>query len=214
MMMFEVAAEGYDRFMGRYSMQLAPQLANFGRLRAGQRVLDVGCGPGALTGELVQRLGGSAVSAVDPSEAFVATARERYPDVDVQNASAESLPFCDSAFDATFAQLVVHFLADPVAGLREMRRVTTDGGTVAVSVWDHAGDRTPVGVFWRAARELDPDAHDESGLPGARQGHLAELLAAAGLASIEEEALTASSRFASFDDWWQPFTLGMWVVLG
>ncbi len=208
-MTFEVAAESYDRFMGRYSTQLAPQLAEFGGACAGQRLLDVGCGPGALTAELVRRLGDGAVSAVDPSEAFVAAAGTRYPGVDVQNASAESLPFGDSSFDATFAQLVVHFMADPVAGLREMRRVTTAGGVVAVSVWDHTGDRTPLAAFWQAARELDPDVHDESGLAGAREGHLAELLAAAGLTSIEETTLTASARFTSFDEWWEPFTLGI-----
>jgi len=208
-MTFEVAAEGYDRFMGRYSAQLGPQLAELGRVRSGQRVLDVGCGPGALTSELVRRLGEGAVSAVDPSEAFLAAARERYPGVDVRSAAAESLPFGDSSFDATFAQLVVHFMTDPVVGLREMKRVTTDGGTVAVSVWDHAGDRTPVAVFWQAARELDPDVHDESALAGAREGHLAELLSAADLTSIEEQAMTASGRFASFEDWWQPFTLGI-----
>ena len=100
-------------------------------------------------------------------------------------------------------------MADPVVGLREMKRVTTAGGSVAVSVWDHAGDRTPLAVFWQAARELDPDVHDESGLAGAREGHLAELLAAAGLTSIEERTLSASVRFASFDEWWEPFTLGI-----
>jgi ubiquinone/menaquinone biosynthesis C-methylase UbiE len=208
-MTFEVEADSYDRFMGRYSKQLAPQLADLGGVRAGQRVLDVGCGPGALTAELVHRVGDSAVSAVDPSEAFVVAAKERYPGVDVQKASAEALPFGDSSFDATFAQLVVHFMADPVVGLREMKRVTNVGGSVSVSVWDHAGDRTPLAVFWQAARELDPDVHDESGLAGAREGHLAELLAAAGLTSIEEEALKASARFTSFDDWWEPFTFGI-----
>ena len=208
-MTFEVEAESYDRFMGRYSTQLAPQLADLGGVRAGQRVLDVGCGPGALTAELVHRVGDDAVSAVDPSEAFVAAARERYPGVDVQRASAEALPFENSCFDATLAQLVVHFMADPVVGLREMKRVTTAGGSVAVSVWDHAGDRTPIAAFWQAARELDPDVHDESGLAGAHEGHLAGLLAAAGLTSIEERTLSASARFTSFDDWWEPFTFGI-----
>jgi trans-aconitate methyltransferase len=66
---FNVAAEAYDRFMGRYSMPLAPQLADFASVSAGQRVLDVGCGPGALTAELVARLGPAAVAAVDPSDA-------------------------------------------------------------------------------------------------------------------------------------------------
>lgn len=208
-MTFEVDADSYDRFMGRYSKQLAPQLADFGGVRAGQRVLDVGCGPGAMTAELVQRVGDNAVSAVDPSEAFVAAARARYPGVDVRKARAEALPFENSSFDATLAQLVVHFMADPVVGLQEMKRVTNAGGSVAVSVWDHAGDRTPLAVFWQAARELDPDVHDESGLAGAREGHLAELLAAAGLTSIEERTLSASARFTSLDDWWEPFTFGI-----
>lgn len=208
-MTFEVAADAYDRFMGRHSAQLSPQLASFGEVRAGQRVLDVGCGPGALTAELVQRLGENAVAAVDPSEAFVAAARNRFPGVAVQRASAEQIPFDDSVFDAAFAQLVVHFMADPVAGLAEMKRVTVSGGTVCACVWDHAGERTPLATFWRAARELDPGVYDESGLAGAREGHLAELFAHAGLASVQETTLTSSVRFASFDEWWEPFTLGV-----
>ena len=208
-MTFEVAAEAYDRFMGRYSVQLAPQLAEFAGVAAGQRVLDVGCGPGALTGELVRRVGGDAVTAVDPSEAFVAAARDRHPTVDVLRASAEALPFDDGAFDAALAQLVVHFMADPVAGLREMARVTRPGGVVAACVWDHAGERSPLASFWQAARELDPEAQDESKLAGAREGHLAELLTEAGLDSVQETTTEAKADFSSFEDWWEPFTLGV-----
>jgi ubiquinone/menaquinone biosynthesis C-methylase UbiE len=206
---FAVAAEAYDRFMGRYSVQLAPQLADFAGIEPGQRVLDVGCGPGALTGELVRRVGPEAVAAVDPSEPFVAAAKERHPSVDVRQASAEQLPFEDDVFDAALAQLVVHFMADPVAGLREMARVTRPGGVVAVCVWDHAGDRTPLAVFWQSARELDPAVEDESKLAGAREGHLAELLAEAGLRSVEETTVVAAREFATFDEWWDPFTLGV-----
>ena len=208
-MTFEVAAEAYDRFMGHYSRQLSPQLADFAGVRAGQRVLDVGCGPGALTAELVRRVGDDAVSAVDPSEAFVTAAKARYPGVDVQRASAERLLFPDGAFDAALAQLVVHFMADPAEGLREMKRVTSSGGTVAACVWDHAGERSPLSVFWRAARELDPGVRDESQFAGAREGHLGKLFNAAGLTSVEETTFEASARFESFDDWWEPYTLGI-----
>ena len=208
-MTFEVAADAYDRFMGRYSRQFSPQLADLAGVRAGQRVLDVGCGPGALTAELVRRVGEAAVSAVDPSDTFVAAARARHPGVDVQNATAEHLPFADATFDVVLAQLVVHFMTDPVAGLSEMKRVASPGGVVAACVWDHAGERTPLSVFWRAARELDPEARDESGLAGAREGHLAELFADAGLSSVEETSLEATMQFESFDEWWEPFTLGV-----
>ncbi|HEV7640598.1 MAG TPA: class I SAM-dependent methyltransferase [Gaiellaceae bacterium] len=208
-MSFEVSADAYDRFMGRYSMQLAPQMTKLAEVRGGQRVLDVGCGPGALTGELIRLVGADAVAAVDPSEAFVAAARDRHPDVDVSRAPAEQLPFENDAFDAALAQLVVHFMADPVAGLREMARVTRTGGVVAACVWDHAGGRTPLGVFWQAALELDPAVQNESHLAGARAGHLAELFAEAGLSSVQETTVTASSQFATFDAWWEPLTFGV-----
>jgi SAM-dependent methyltransferase len=207
--MFEVAADSYDRFMGRYSVLLSPQLADLAGVRAGQRALDVGCGPGALTAELVGRLGVAAVAAVDPSEPFVASARARHPGVDVQRASAERLPFPDGVFDATLAQLVVHFMADPVAGLAEMARVTRRGGVVAACVWDHGGNHGPLRAFWTAAREIDPEADDESDLAGTREGHLAELLAAAGLRRVEATSLPVSRDHPSFEEWWEPFTHGV-----
>jgi SAM-dependent methyltransferase len=206
---FVVGADAYDRFMGRYSVPLAPSLADFASVASGQRALDVGCGPGALTAELVRRLGPAAVTAVDPSEPFVAAARERHPDVSVRRAAAEQLPFADHAFDAALAQLVVHFMAEPVVGLREMARVTREDGVVAACVWDHAGGGGPLSVFWEAAHELDPDVEDESQLAGAREGHLAELLGAAGLREIEESTLSVEVEHPSFEDWWEPFTLGV-----
>lgn len=208
-MSFSVGADAYDRFMGRYSVPLASQLADFATIAVGQRALDVGCGPGALTGELVRRLGADAVSAVDPSEPFVAAAQQRHPGVRVQRAAAEQLPFEDRTFDAALAQLVVHFMAEPVRGLREMTRVTREDGVVAACVWDHAGGRGPLGAFWQAARELDPDAEDESELAGTREGHLAELFRAAGLHGVEEGVLSVDVQHPSFEEWWQPFTLGV-----
>jgi len=208
-MSFNVAASAYDRFMGRYSGPLAPLFADFAAVTTGQRVLDVGCGPGALTAELVRRLQPENVSAVDPSEPFVAAARERHPSVVVKQATAEELPFDDTSFDAALAQLVVHFMADPVAGLREMGRVTRSGGVVAACVWDHEGDDGPLSLFWNATRQLDPDVKTESGLAGAREGHLAQLFGQAGLAEIEESKLTVSLRHETFDEWWEPYTLGV-----
>ena len=208
-MSFTVTAAAYDRFMGRYSVLLAPQLADLAGVSAGQHVLDVGCGPGALTAELVERLGPAAVSAVEPSEPFVAAVRERHPGVDVRRAAAEELPFADRAFDAALAQLVVHFMADPVAGLREMARVTRRRGAVAACVWDHAGGRGPLSPFWAAARELDPDLEDESRLAGSRGGQLTELFRAAGLHDVEETALSVGVKHPSFEEWWEPFTFGV-----
>jgi len=197
------------RFMGRYSEPLAALFADLGGLTDGQSVLDVGCGPGALTAELGRRQGSTLVSAVDPSESFVEAARERLPGVDVRQAVAEQLPFSGGAFDAVLAQLVVHFMADPVAGLREMGRVCRPGGTVAACVWDYAGGRGPLSHFWQAVRELDPAAAGESGLAGAGQGHLVELFAQAGLGLARETVLTVRVPFTSFEQWWEPFTLGV-----
>ena len=208
-MTFNVSADAYLRFMGQYSEPLAARFADLAGVRRGQRVLDVGCGPGALTAELVGRAGAHAVSAVEPSASFAAAVRERLPEVDVRLGAAERLPFPDGAFDAAMAQLVVHFMADPVTGLREMGRVTRPGGVVAACVWDHAGARGPLAQFWSAVRELDPAADDESDLPGVREGHLAALFAQAGLGGTQVTTLTVRVRHADFERWWEPFTLGV-----
>lgn len=208
-MSFDVAADAYDRYMGTYSQQLSPQLADFAGVRSGQRVLDVGCGPGALTAELVARVGASAAAAVDPSASFVAAARERNPGVEVVQASAEHLPFPATSFDVALAQLVVHFMPDPEQGLAEMARVTRRDGVVAACVWDHASSSGPLSLFWRPARGLDPEVDDESGLPGVREGHLVELFEAAGLREVEQTVLWASVEHATFEAWWEPFTHGV-----
>jgi ubiquinone/menaquinone biosynthesis C-methylase UbiE len=206
---FAGSADAYDRFMGRYSVRLAPSFADYAGVGPGQSVLDVGSGPGALTTELVQRLGSTAVAAVDPSEQFVSAARERHPGVDVQRAAAEELPFDDDQFDAALAQLVVHFMGDPVRGLAEMARVTRPGGVVAACVWDHAGGKSPLAPFWDAVHELDSDAMDESQMAGGREGHLAALLTEIGLGDVEQTALPVTVEHAAFEEWWEPFTMGV-----
>ena len=210
-MAFDVAADAYDRFMGRYSRFLSPQMADLAGVEAGapQRVLDVGCGPGALTGDLVRRVGAGAVAAVDPSAPFVEAVRARLPGVEVHLASADDLPFADDAFDAAIAQLVVHFMPDPVGGLAEMRRVTRPGGVVVACVWDLAGGRSPLSTFWRAAQDLNADAEDESRRPGAREGHLGELFAAAGLSDVTETALEVPMEHETFEEWWEPYEGGV-----
>jgi SAM-dependent methyltransferase len=208
-MSFDVPADAYDRYMGRYSRLLSPQLADFAGVRSGQRVLDVGCGPGALTAELVIRTGPSAVAAVDPSASFVAAARERNPGVEIFQASAEHLPFPALTFDAALAQLVVHFMPDPKKGLAEMARVTRRDGVIAACVWDHASGLGPLSMFWHPAHQLDPEVDDESELPGVREGHLAELFEAAGLRRVESTVLWVSVEHATFEAWWEPFTYGV-----
>lgn len=208
-MSFDVAAESYRRFMGRFSEPLGSLFADFAGVRPGSTALDVGCGPGALTGPLVERLGADAVAAIDPSAPFVAAARARFPGVDVRSGSAEDLPFADGAFDAALAQLVVHFMPDPVAGLAEMRRVTRPGGTVAACVWDHGGGGGALAAFWQAAHDVDPGAPGEADLAGSREGQLGELCTAAGLADVVSDAITVTVPFATFDEWWDPFTLGV-----
>jgi SAM-dependent methyltransferase len=208
-MTFDVTADAYHRFMGRFSEPLAERFVELAQVTSGQRALDVGCGPGGLTAQLVDRLGAGAVSAVDPSASFVAAIRARLPGVDVRSAVAESLPFPDDSFDVVLAQLVVHFMADPVSGLSEMARVARPGGVVAACVWDHGGGAGPLATFWRAVRDIDPQARDESALAGAREGHLADLCEAARMKDIQPTSITVVVPFATFNDWWEPFTLGV-----
>lgn len=204
-MTFLVAGDAYDRFMGRYSRPLAARLTDWLEVSAGQRALDVGCGPGAWTEQLVARLGADQVSAIDPSAPFVDVCRERFPSVDVQQGAAESLPYGDGSFDLAGACLVVHFMRDPVAGITEMKRVTREGGWVAATVWDLAGRREPMAPVWSGLDAVDPGHPGEGTLPGGARGQLVEFMEAAGLTDVEGTELAVTVTHPSFEEWWEPY---------
>ena len=208
-MSFDVAAEAYDTFMGRFSVPLAVLLADLAGVAPPGRALDVGCGTGALTRELVARLGAGGVAAVDPSDSFVSAVRERFTGVDVRHASAESLPYPDDAFDVTLAELVVHFMTDAAAGVREMVRVTRPGGVVAACVWDFAGARAPQTPFFRAFAAVHPDVEDETERIGGRRGDLDALLRRAGCHDVASTELSVQVAFPTFDEGWEPYTHGV-----
>jgi SAM-dependent methyltransferase len=208
-MSFHVAATAYDSFMGRFSRPLAIRFADWLDVRPGQRALDVGCGPGALTTVLADRLGAASVVAVDPSAPFVAAIRERLPEVAVSTASAEQLPFDDFTFDLVVAQLVVHFMTDALAGVRDMRRVTRVGGMVALNVWDFEGRRAPQSIPLAELMAVKHDADDEVGRAGTARGELAHLLERAGCRDIEHGELAVTVTSPTFDDWWEPYMLGV-----
>jgi len=201
------SADAYDRFMGRYSRQLSPPLADLAGVVEGTRVLDVGCGSGVLTAELLRRR--ARVTAIDPSPVFVEAVRTRHPGVDARVSGAEKLPFENSAFDAAIAQLVVHFMADPRAGLQEMARVVRPGGVVAACVWDHETGRSPVSEFTRLAESFDHALGGREPRAGSRPGELVRLFREAGLEDVEETTLPSRIEHATFDEWWEPFTLGV-----
>jgi SAM-dependent methyltransferase len=206
------APDAYNAFVGLYGPQLAAELTAFAGVHHGQRALDVGCGTGALTETLAGLVGPENVSAVDPSEPFVEACRTRAPGVEVVVAAAEALPFSDDAFDVTLSQLVVNFMRDAEAGVREMARVTRPGGVVASCVWDYGGEMTLLRSFWDAAREVAPgdaaDADEAAVMRWCRDGELAELWRSVDLEEVRSGALTASASYASFEDLWWPLPAG------
>jgi SAM-dependent methyltransferase len=209
---FRVAADAYDRHVGRYGPALAADLISAAGLRPGQSALDVGCGPGALTAALAELLGADCVAAVDPSEPFARACASRVRGGQVAVAAAEALPFGDGSFDAALSQLVVNFMTDARAGVGEMRRVTRPGGTVASAVWDYAGGMTLLRRFWDAAVALDPDAEglDEGrSMPWCRPDELEELWRAAGLEDVKTSELVVEAGYDGFDDLWQPLESGV-----
>lgn len=207
---FAVTGSTYDSFMGRYSVPLAELFADEAGVSPGATALDLGCGPGALTGVLVSRLGPSAVYACDPSPPFRDACSARYPGVVVTLGRAEAIPFADDVVDHALAQLVLHFVSDPKRAAAEMARVTRPGGTVAACVWDFADGMEMLSAFWDAALSVDPHAPTEARtLTFGRPGEIAELFASVALEDAAESTLHVASTYASFDELWNGFLAGV-----
>jgi SAM-dependent methyltransferase len=200
--MFNVSDTAYDNFMGRYSVRLARLFADFAGVEAGQRVLDVGAGTGALTSELVRR--GAAASAAEPSPSFVAALRERLPDIGVHEAPAEKLPWPDESFDAALAQLVLTFMRDASAGLAEMKRVVRPGGVVAACMWDREGMEMLAAVS-RTQLALDPTRSGSEQLTNFRTREEIEALFGDG---VEMDLLEVEAGYTGIDEFWDALTGG------
>lgn len=208
---WQVAA-AYDRYMGRWSRQLAPRFLQWLGMPEAQRWLDVGCGSGALSEAILEHGAPRAIIALDPSEGFLAMARSRLGDcVELHRAAAAQMPLPDAAVDVTVSCLVLNFVSDANAGLREMARVTANGGHVAACVWDYGGTMDLTRLYWDAAARLGllaPGQDQGERFPICQTDALVAAFVGAGLREVEGAAINLPMRFADFDDYWQPFLGG------
>ena len=206
------ASAGYERFMGRWSRQLAPQYLAFAGVKDGDKVLDVGTGTGSVASTIAATFASSQVMGIDPSAAFIAAARhnaksdrERF-----EVGDAQALASADGSFDQVMSLLVLNFVPDPGKAIAEMRRVTRSGGVVSACVWDYDAGMQMLRFFWDEVVALDPsmEPKDERHMKLSREGQLGKLWREAGLSEVREQALTIEQRFASFGDYWDPFLKG------
>jgi ubiquinone/menaquinone biosynthesis C-methylase UbiE len=207
---FGVEGSTYDSFMGRYSSPLGDRFADAAGVRKGQTAVDVGCGPGALTGVLAERLGSASVAACDPAPGFVADCSRRHPGVHLEVGRAEALPFESDHFDHAMAQLVLHFVSDPEAAAGEMMRVVRPGGRASACVWDFDDGMEMLRHYWDAALEVDPAAPDEARtMRFGKPGEIAQLFQSAGMVDVVESTLHVESRYDSFEELWNGFLAGV-----
>jgi SAM-dependent methyltransferase len=209
--MFSAAAE-YERFMGRWSRQLAPEFIGFAGVKNGDRILDVGTGTGSLASALETTMASSEIIGIDPSTGFVSYAKKNAKSsrMHFEVGDAQALRFQNGSFDQTMALLVMNFIPDHNKAIGEMRRVTRPEGVVSACVWDYGEGMQMLRYFWDEAVALDPavEPKDERHMKLSRDGELGELWKEAGLSSVQEKPLSIDQAYQSFDDYWAPFLRG------
>ena len=204
--------DSYESYMGRWSRLLAHRFIDWLALPAGYDWLDVGCGTGALASAIAESAGPHRISGIDPSPGFIEEARRTLGESpDLRVGDAQELPFVENEFDASVSGLALNFIADPEIAVREMRRVTRGGGTVAAYVWDYGAGMEMIRKFWDAAVYLDPTVtslDEASRFPLCREEALSQLFTESGLQEVRATALEITTTFQGFDDFWRPFLGG------
>lgn len=207
------AGDAYERYMGRWSRKVAQMFTAWLETPPQSEWIDVGCGTGALTEAILARCSPSRVVAVDSSPAFLEVVKQSLHDdrLAIDQSDATSLPAPTASFDRAVSGLVLNFVADPEAKMREMVRVVRPGGTVALYVWDYAGHMQLMRRFFDAATALDAGAITfDDGVRShvCRPAPLRNLFSCAGLTEVEVRAIDITTPFENFDDYWAPFLGG------
>jgi SAM-dependent methyltransferase len=202
--------DGYELQMGRWSRRLAPAFIEFAGITAAERVLDVGCGTGNLSLCLAGNPRIARVTGLDLSPAYVEHAKRKNldPRVDFEVGDACALPFADASFDHAVSMLVLQFIPEAERAVREMRRVTRAGGTVAAATWDTSGGLVAYRMVFDTAALLDRNGEalraTAYARPLCRPGELARAWRDAGLVDVAQDMLTIRMDFTSFADFWAP----------
>ena len=206
------SGDPYEYYMGRWSKLVANQFVDWLLPKAGRKWLDVGCGTGALSEAIITRHNPETVVAIDQSDGFVRAAQQRLGNkARCEVGNALSLPLDDGSTDLAVSGLVLNFIPEPEKALAEMQRVTRQGGTVAVYIWDYAGKMEFLNRFWDVAVELNPGAsglHEGRRFPDANAEHLMGAFNRVGFSKTETAPLEIATKFAGFDDYWKPFLGG------
>ncbi|HSY64690.1 MAG TPA: methyltransferase domain-containing protein [Terriglobales bacterium] len=200
----------YDLWMGRWSRLLAHEFLNWLGPLSNLRWLDVCCGSGMLTEAIVQRFAPARVVGIDasPQQIEFACAHRSSSAASFETGDAMALPFADASFDVAVCGLGLNFIPQPEVALQEMRRVTVPNAVIAVYVWDYAEGTRFLREFWDVAAAIDPEAsaYDQAHrFPMCNPESLSKMFESASLTDVTVRALDITTRFASFDDYWQPF---------
>jgi SAM-dependent methyltransferase len=202
----------YERYVGRWSRLVAPEFISWLAIGSGRRWLDVGCGTGALSAAIVAQAVPATVVGVEPSAGFLERARVNLgQSVVLSLGGAEALPLERASIDVAVSGLVLNFVPDLPSVLRELRRVTVPGGTIAAYVWDYAEGMQLIRHFWDAAVELDPTARflDEGvRFPLCNPKALSSAFSEAGLVHVTTSAVEVPTPFKDVADYWSPFLGG------
>jgi len=206
------SGDPYEFYMGRWSKLVAVQFVDWLSPRPGGQWADVGCGTGVLSEAILNRHSPKTVIAIDQSEGFVLTAQKRLGSkANCKTGNALSLPLDDASMDFAVSGLVLNFIAEPEKALGEMQRITRQGGTVAVYIWDYAGQMEFLNHFWDVAVELNPaalDLHEARRFPDSNAEHQVGLFNRVGFSNIETAPLEIVTHFRDFNDYWNPFLGG------
>ncbi len=205
--------DDYDFLMGRWSRLMAPLLVQYADVQDGDKVLDIGCGTGSLTGALLDIGPAMQVTGIDGSADYIEIARKRHNDsrATMDQGDAQSLPYPATSFDKCVSLLVMNFIPDPSRAVEEMQRVTRADGTISAAVWDYGDGMEMLRHLWDEAASIDGNAvaKHEGNMPLCRKGELAALWGECGLTAVSDTALTIQTDFGSFDDYWAPFLTGV-----